>query len=307
MYDTLDLRLEGNYQPETFKYLSNVKEHQKTDVYYYSGTIGTGQQVWVFNDSVRFKGSLPKYHLNDNIKSIGRSDTQRAIESLSDELHIDLSKADVSQIDVGITIETKYKPATYYALMGSSMQYTRTIFKNSLYYKVTNREKIMYDKSKDAKSKGMIIPSYLSNANLFRYELRYLRQIDKQLNKAHIKAFNLYEEGFYMTMLDNWLEEYLNIKKLNSMEIDKTKINKPADLGYQILANLLLSSDIDVVSKVDELMVQAKNRKLFETANPSRDYSRAKQMVNKILSSGKDSELIKELDKKIKDQIKYYR
>jgi hypothetical protein len=73
------------------------------------------------------------------------------------------------------------------------------------------------------------------------------------------------------------------------------------------MANLLQASGIDVVAGMDELFKQAKALKVFDGANPSRDYQRAKDAIQKRLSSGKDSELIKELDAKFKDHIEFYR
>ena len=108
-------------------------------------------------------------------------------------------------------------------------------------------------------------------------------------------------------MLDNWDKEYKSIKKLSSMQIDKNSINSPTDLADQIMANLLQSSDIDVLSGIDEMLKQAKAIKVFDGTNPSRDYKRAKDAIQKRLSSGKDSELIKELDIKFKDHIQFYR
>jgi hypothetical protein len=191
--------------------------------------------------------------------------------------------------------------------MGPSGAYTRGIFKNSLYYRVEQREKSFYDKKKDAKAKGMIIPEFLMNAHLTRFELRYLKKILNQLNVNSLKAHNLYEEKFYIQMLDNWYKEYNSVKKLSCMQIDKNNISSPTNLADQIMANLLQASGIDVVAGMDELFKQAKALKVFDGANPSRDYQRAKDAIQKRLSSGKDSELIKELDAKFKDHIEFYR
>jgi hypothetical protein len=186
--------------------------------------------------------------------------------------------------------------------------YTRSLYKNSLYYRVGNREKIFYDKVKDARVKGMFIPDFIANKHLTRFEIKYKKKILDQLNRNALKASDLYEEKFYMMMLDNWFMEYQNIKKLSCMQIDKYSIGKPSDLANQMLANLLNASGIDIVAGIDEQMKQAKAIDVFEgTKNPSRDYGRAKEHIYKLLQSARDSDLINELDTKFKDSISFYR
>ena len=308
MYDTLVMSRGGTYMDAVLPYLDHIKEHQTENQYYVNGTIANGQQIWVFDDKIQFKGSIAKYFLNDNIQTLDRSTTKRAIESLSDSLRIDFRTADVTRVDVGLTIDTIYKPDAYYPLFGNSNQYTRNLYKNSLYYRVGNREKILYDKVKDARAKGMFIPDFLAHKNLTRFEVKYKKKILDQLNRNELKGADLYEEGFYKMMLDKWYIEYQNIKKLSCMQIDKNKIGKPSDLANQMLANLLNASGIDIVSGIDEQMKQAKAVNVFEGAkNPSRDYGRAKDHIYKLLQSARDSDLINELDKKFKDSISFYR
>ena len=308
MYDTLIMSKGGAYMDLALPFLDNIKEHQTESKYYVNGTIANGQQIWIFDDKIQFKGSIAKYHLNDNIQTLDRSTTKRAIESLSDSLKIDFRTADVTRADVGLTIDTAFKPEAYYPLMGNSNQYTRSLYKNSLYYRVSNREKIFYDKVKDARAKGMFIPDFIAHKNLTRFEVKYIKKILDQLNRSELKASDLYDEKFYMMMLDNWFMEYQNIKKLSCMQIDKNTIDKPSDLAYQMLANILNASGMDIVSGIDEQMKQAKAINVFEGAkNPSRDYGRAKGHIYKLLQSARDSDLINELDKKFKDSISFYR
>ena len=120
MYDTVVLRKEGAFLESVPSLLYGVKEHLKDEMFYVSGYTKGGQQIWVYSDNIRFAGSLPKFHLGDNIKSVGRKDAQRAIEHLSDTFGVDFINADVTRFDVGLTIQTNYTPETYYPLMGPS-------------------------------------------------------------------------------------------------------------------------------------------------------------------------------------------
>jgi hypothetical protein len=107
MYDTVVLRKEGAFLESVPSLLYGVKEHLKDEMFYVSGYTNGGQQIWVYPDNIKFAGSLPKFHMDNNIKSIGRKQTQRAIENLSDTFSVDFINADVTRFDVGLTIQTK--------------------------------------------------------------------------------------------------------------------------------------------------------------------------------------------------------
>ena len=253
-----------------------------------------------------FEGSISKYYLGDNIKSIGRSDTQRAIEHLSDTLQVNFIDSQVKRVDAGLSIDTQHPPKAYYSLFGVSERYTRNTYKGSLYYRLGQREKIFYNKLADAKAKGMFIPDFLANKNLFRYELRYKRKLDQQFNKAEILASDLYNEDFYMNLLDNWYKEYLNINKMATSQINPDEIKTPSDFTNHILKSAILASGIDISEHLEQQMNQAKAIGVFEPKD-RKYYTRTKAMVNKMLSSGIQSELIQELDTKFKNQIQFYR
>ena len=93
----------------------------------------------------------------------------------------------------------------------------------------------------------------------------------------------------------------VSLTKATSLELRNTGVTVTA------LCPGPVKTEFDVVAGMDELFKQAKALKVFDGANPSRDYQRAKDAIQKRLSSGKDSELIKELDAKFKDHIKFYR
>jgi hypothetical protein len=307
MYDTLRLVKEGaSYKKFVPSLLSNCKEHITEVNQYFSGAVGTGQKVFVFDDKVMFEGSISKYYLRDNIKSITRSDTQRAIEHLSDALKVDFRSSEVKRIDVGLSIDMQYPPNAYYSLLGASERYARNTYRGSLYYKVGQREKIFYNKLADAKAKGMFIPEFLAYKNLLRYELRYKKKLDKQFNKAEIVASDLFNEDFYMNLLDNWYNEYLNIKKMATSQINPNEIKTPSDFTNHILKSAILASGIDIVEHLEQQMNQAKAIGVFESKD-RKYYTRTKAMVNKMLSSGIQSELIQEMDKKFKNQLQFYR
>ena len=118
MYDSVFMRLTQNevqgvdFLAETPCYLEDVAEHVFSDgLVVLTGHLGN-LKVIVNRYQVKVKdGSLCKYYMGNNFKAMGRKDTQRAIEKLSDTLHLPMSLAAVTRLDVAQNFCTKHKRA----------------------------------------------------------------------------------------------------------------------------------------------------------------------------------------------------
>jgi len=112
MYDNIDFKLKIDtvsgidFLRETPRYLDKITgEHNFESGRVVSGILGDINsnhfKVTVSSRGVNIKdGSLCKFHLGDNFKTLSRSETQKAIEQLSDTLHLPIEKACVSRIDI---------------------------------------------------------------------------------------------------------------------------------------------------------------------------------------------------------------
>ena len=112
MYDTIFARLtQGEVQgvdflAETPCYLDNVAEHTYSDGVVVTGDVGN-LKVTLNHFQVKVRdGSLCKWYLGSNFKTMGRKDTQMAIERLSDTLHLPIEKAIITRIDVAQNLIT---------------------------------------------------------------------------------------------------------------------------------------------------------------------------------------------------------
>lgn len=90
--------------------------------------------VSVNEGRVSVKGSLCKWHLGDNYQAMTRKDVQRAIEHLSDVLHLPMDEAQVTRIDFGICIPVKEPVTNYFSHMGQLPYAVRKEMPTSLYY-----------------------------------------------------------------------------------------------------------------------------------------------------------------------------
>jgi hypothetical protein len=307
MYDTVNLWINGSDilegKPfEVLPYLSEITERKNERGYSCTGKI-LDYTVNVFEGGMSLKGSLCKSFFGDNLQTLKRSAVKQAIEKLNDCLHIDLGTAKVTRLDVSTVIPTKRPPADYYNYLGNKPYFERLqASTNTLYYNNYQRQIIFYDKTKEANAKDMQIPAIWQNSNLFRYELRYSKSLNKQL-KADVTASTLTDEAFYRGVIQNWYNEFKTIQKLknNSFMIDG--INSKKEAKDVLFAHLLQKEGAGIV---DELLNELKAKNAFSSRS---EYTKLKADLNKMLvaKNGNKSDLMQELETAIFDIAKYAR
>lgn len=223
MYDTIYFRLtQGEVQgfdflAETPCYLEDVAEHTFSDGVVISGNVGN-LKVSLNRFQVKVKdGSLCKWYLGSNFQTMGRQDTERAIEQLSDTLHLPMSKAVVTRIDVAQNFCTKHPPEVYFNHLGLLKYATRLQEPNGVYYSQTGGRLAFYDKNREQKTKREPIPELYEGRNVLRYEQRYTKRIARQLNVSEVTGALLYDEAFYIDLLNRWRQNYKNIEKVNDV------------------------------------------------------------------------------------------
>ncbi len=309
MYDTLNFWLSidkaGKINISNILHsLSNITEHQKDGgQVYYSGYLDN-YKVNVSEQGISLKGSLAKYFLPDNFHTLTRADTSRAIEKLSDELCLPINLAKVNRIDFSQNLLMKHKPEAYYNYLGDSQYYTRQPQANSLYYSNGLKQKLFYNKIKEGKSRGLKLPDVWEGQNILRYEMRYKSRLPKEFNLPEITASTLSDEKFYMSLFDKWQAEYEAINKLNNINFNTTNMNSPKDFWKQI--NLMAINTIGQ----DKIMQEVENLRLQNAFQKPEYYSRLKKEIRELCKTPdltSSSELVAELDKKIKNAKRYYR
>lgn len=311
MYDTLGLWLpnerikESGYLQRVPTLLTNAKETYKNETgeVYFTGSV-LGMSASISNAGMSLKGSICKSYLNDNFKTLTRQDTQRAIEQLEDFLILPILQAEVKRIDFAQSFSVTQNPQSYFSFLGESNFYKRLTQPKSLYYQNGMRTKLFYNKIAEGKAKGQIIPPIWLNKNILRYELRYMSRLPKQLKRNQIQAFNLYDESFYLDMVERWINEYKSIIKNNSIldQMNIEAIKKPSDF---ILQMALLKINELGINETFESIEQLKAQNQFKHKEY---YSRLKADIKKLCKTEiitESSTLISELDKKIL-QVKEY-
>ena len=309
MYDTINLWLSidkaGGFDvSKTLQSLSGVTEHTRDDGQVYVSGYLKNYRVNISGQGVSLKGSLAKYFLPDNFHTLTRSDSARAFEMMSDELCLPIQKAKVNRIDFAQNFLMIYEPEAYYPYLGDCQYYQRQPTSNSLYYSNTLRQKLFYNKIAEGKKRGLTLPEVWNSQNVLRYEMRFTSRLPKQFNKAEVTASSLSDEKFYMVVFDKWLTEYEAINKLNSINFNLSVMNSPKDFWKQM--NLMA---ISVIGQ-DKIIEEVENLRHQKAFDKPEYYSRLKREIKELCKTPEmteSSDLIQELDQKIKAAKKYYR
>ena len=309
MYDTINLWLPtdkvGSFNPsKTMQQLSNITEHIRDDGQVYASGYLKNYKVIISEKGVSLKGSLAKYFLPDNFHTLTRSDSARAFDQMADELYLPIQKATVNRIDFAQNFLMDYQPQAYYNYLGECQHYKRLTQPKSLYYSNGLRQKLFYNKIAEGKAKGVSLPDVWSGKNVLRYEMRFTSRLPKQFKLAEVTVSNLSDEGFYMSVYDKWFAEYEAINKLHSINFNLSDMQSPKDFWKQIS---LMAVNMIGQDKIMQEIECLRSKKAFDKPEY---YSRLKKDVRELCKTPEmtsSSDLMAELDKKIKASKRYYR
>lgn len=223
------------------QYLTDEAEHiSPARGYTFTGKAGD-YSILLTDAGISLKGSLPKFLLPTNIHTLSRAGAGQAIEKLSDTLHIPMKEAKVTRIDVSTVLLVDQPPSNYYPFMGQKPRFERVqATADTLYYNTNKKQLIFYNKSAEAKAKGMDMPAVFEGENLLRVEVRFTQRLQKQFNLPEVTGATLTNEKFYTGMIKRWGDEYFSINKIKSISIMNTSNIKTPKDGANALFSFLL-------------------------------------------------------------------
>lgn len=286
-------------------YLDNVGQHNYDGDIVITGEL-SGFKVSINRYQIKVKdGSLCKWYLGDNFKAMGRGDTQRAIEKLSDSLHLSMGKATVTRIDVAQNFILKHPTEVYINHLGLLKYATRLQEPNGLYYKQTGGRLCFYDKVKEQRSHREPIPDLYDGRNVLRYEQRYTDRIASRLGVQAVTGALLYDEAFYMALLDKWKATYKAIQKINDVSLNFEAMKTKQQL-YKMGVLSLIEQAGGVLQMHEQINEAQKRGKL--TKKQAYDLRQAVNEASQIKDGlTVPNEAIQELDKKVNEAVKFYR
>ncbi len=294
-----------NFIESTAPYLNITGEHYYENGVWLSGSVGNlnlgmNEKCLTIKD-----GSICKWHLGDNWQTMGRSDTQRAIEQLSDTLHLPLSNAVVTRVDIAQNFIVKHPPGTYLNHLGVYYPYKRLVQPDSLYYNGAKEQLVFYDKAKEQRQKREVVPSLYIGRNTLRYEQRYKRSLPKIFKVEAVRAGDLYNERFYSELLKRWRDSYRAIKKINNITINFDAMRGIRDMN--IAGRLLYIEQMGGELAMLQQITDAQKRGELSKRQADELKRTTRETCKERANFTEPSDAINELNKKVDDAVKLYR
>ena len=140
---------------------------------------------------------------------------------------------------------------------------------------------------------------------MLRYEQRYTQRVARQLNVLEVKGAMLYDEAFYITLLNKWRDSYKDIQKINDISLNFQAMKTKQDLYKMGVLSLIeqVGGQINMIDQVAEAQKQG-----ILTRKQAYDI---RQVINDAcnLKNGltMKNEAIAELDKKVNEAVRFYR
>lgn len=258
-----------------------------------------GLKVSIYANGISIIGSLPKYLYASNVYPLDRHTTKEALTKMSDTLHTDVSRADVTGLEFGTVLLLSHRVESYLQRFGETPKLQRVHFEDgTLYYRSKSRLQpktlAFYDKVAECKHGGVEMPTGLEGQNLLKYELRLNRRLPKQLNVREVKAATLTDREFYKALMQRWQNAYFSISKQKQVKTDvMSEIKTVSDAFDVLVARLISQSD---KTQIQAFMEEIKRADVFKNRV---NYTRLKKKIDGVLNKANfttSDELIKELD-----------
>lgn len=313
MYDTVNFKLAKadvgavDFLEETPCYLDSqtIGFHDWGGEQVITGSVG-GLKVVANRYQLKIKdGSLCKWYLGDNFKTMGRGDVQAAIEMLSDILHLPIGKATVTRLDVAQNFIVKHPAAVYLNHLGMLKYAKRLQEPNGLYYHRRLERLCFYDKNKEQRAKGEPIPDLYKDRNVLRYEQRYTQRLPTQFKVEDVTGALLYDEAFYIDVVQRWRDTYKAISKINDITLNFQAMTSKQQLYKMGVLSMVerVGGEVEMINQIAEAQKRGDL-----TAKQAFDLRKAVKEACKVKEGlTVPNEAIAELDKKILEATRYYR
>lgn len=176
---------------------------------------------------------------------------------------------------------------------------------NSLYYRKQDCGLCFYDKAREQRDKKEPLPELFENRNVLRYEQRYERRIAKHLGVAEVRASMLYDEAFYIDLLNRWRDAYTSIQKINDVQLNFEVMRNKKDLNRMGVLAL-----VENVGGLNAMMNQIAEAQQQGKLNKKQAYDLRQAVKDACaLKDGLvvENEAIAELNKKVVEAVRFYR
>lgn len=295
MYDTIGLNSHYQNSYELTKYFNVKKEFaDKNGVVNYSGRLDN-LEISVKDNFFTCQGSLPAFYLGNNYESLNKEDTGKALEKLSDMLHVKIDDSNLHRIDIGCTFPLKYPIGNYTKNLLHLVRFKKVSYDSSIYFKKRNMELAFYDKGHEmkVKKKGEV-------DNCLRYELRLTGGANINKITGFKSTSQLTSEKHYNGLIELWFNHYYKITKIKDSKVIEEKDMKGRKEILWYLATFGLQK-----FGADQLLNIVQGNRTNLTAV---QFDRLKKTIIELINTPTQSlDLVDEMDRRVNEQKNFYK
>lgn len=235
--------------------------------------------------TIGFQGSIPKYLYGNNLASCTPMDIKSMIQSFSDKFGIDFRYAVITRIDFGFNFLVKHPISYYINSLKSYARLKKRLYEGESVTFLSRSGSIsvkFYDKLKEMKERDKsglkLIPNFLINSKILRYEVSLNKRI-----KAKLGCDSLTFSDVSSYTLHKSLARLL-IDTLSNVVIDNLEIpSKSFVLGRGWLKDFLASIGLKTYGY--DQVVNLIESQSYPVSNPSVKKSQQKKILRALVSS----------------------
>lgn len=298
MIDKVLLIKKDNYTPTNLKNFKEQINYKTGEVY--KQMYHKGFNIRESYNKISILGSVNKYGAGNNYENISYNDSIDLLYSFGSEIGIDIGEYIIRQLELGSCFDMEQAPHYYINNLINLSRYTSGVYyanqrPTGKVFETYKNKLIIYDKLKEVGKKN-IKPEYLDK-NILRIEDKYTRQANKSFGFVP-KVFNLKDNNFKLTLLNNISTKYKSITKRLNMEIPKNF----KTLGEFKKAILLINTN-----EIEQILNEV-NLKLDKGEISPTEASKIRKFINQREELASEfnlsDELNNELQTKFDDRIK---
>ncbi|WP_345007275.1 phage/plasmid replication domain-containing protein [Snuella lapsa] len=248
-----------------------------------------------------FNGSLPKFYHGNNLIHLDWSTTKDAIQELSDNLNVDISKAVLTRVDFGVNIPLNHHVYEYTESLLAFPRLVTMRFRDSVTFfnKIDSRNFIFYDKVKELnKRRGRTennLP-YNLKENILRYEIQLKKNLKIRFGIKKVRVKDLFRDTVQNKLVDYWFKGYEKVEKM-ALGTDPDYMLKEYNglqkyMSYHGLERLGYDR---VIGKISEQNFEVKNSRVKR----SKMRGSIKKLLKEVEENGLDKGILDELNNKI--------
>jgi len=307
MYDTITLWLESKDTDRAINEIQNPNYRINSVTGELINTTGflKNLRVKINIRGISINGSLARYHLGNNLKTLTRKESQRAIEKLSDNLSLPFDNAKVCRLDLGCNIPVNKPLINYYDCFGDMMHFKKATYDaETVLYFDTNNGFEFYDKVRKMRKMKEPVPDIFKNKLIMRIESHLNKRVNQTLKEPEIKVLLLYDERFYIKVIDLFKKQYDSITKIKKIKLNPEALQMAGVKDFCNQLALLSIKNLGGEKTILKKLEMEKNN--LDKMQYKRFGDKIKQLTNQPELT-EPNESITELNRKVKQALANYR